>query len=104
MTRTPRPIEIETREWLHPPEYAIVGKKRGKLVWFCGIRRRSAYNKPIWSYGDGWAHVAHKLPAIKKALKIAQEDDETIASNIKQISIVKLTTRSSQTAEVIPNE
>jgi hypothetical protein len=101
---TPRPIEIAPRDWTHPIEYGIVGKKKGKLVWFCGTLRRTAYNKPIWSYGDGWAYVVHKLPAVKKALKIAQEDEETVASDIKQISIVKLITSSQQTAEIIPDE
>ena len=104
MPRTPSPISIPTTERTHLPEYTIVGKKRGKLVWFCGDMRRIAYDKPVWSTGDGWAFVVHKLPAIKKALKIAKEHEETTAGGIKQICIVKLTTHSTQTAEILPND
>lgn len=100
MPRTSRPIEIPPTEWTHPYEYAVVGKKRGKLVWFCGDRRRRAYDKPVWTAGKGgWAQVVHKLSAIKKILKAAQEHSESI--DVKQIAIVKLTTTSKQTAEIV---
>ena len=92
-------IEIETKEHVQH-QYAVVGKKRGKLVWFCGERRRTEYNKSVWSYGDGWACVVHKLPAVKKVLKAAKDHEES--TNVRQISIAKLTTHTTHSAEVIP--
>ena len=96
----PRPIEIATHDWTHPTEYAVVGKKRGKLVWFCGDRRRREFDKSVWAAGKGgWAQVVHQPRAIKQILKTALEHQES--ADVKQISIVRLITRSSQTAEII---
>lgn len=101
MPRT-RPIEIPPTERTHPYEYAVVGKKRGKLVWFCGDRIRN-YGKPVWMTGKGgWAQVVHKFATVKKMLKSAQEHQES--TNVSQICIIKLITKSTQTAEILPNE
>jgi len=78
-------------------EYAIIGKNKGRLMWYCGAARRTLYDKPVWSRGDGWAVCRTKLPDIKKTFQEALAHEES--NTVKDMQIIKLTIKSEQTAE-----
>ncbi len=66
-------------------EYAVVARRRGHDVWYCG---KPQFGAPrTWSRGHGYARVRSKLKDIKPFYKDALE----LSDGVKNIKIIKIT-------------
>jgi hypothetical protein len=83
-------------------EYAIIGQRGKRQVWFAGQYARTRANKSPWTVDDGWAFVRGEMKEVQKELKVALTMPET--KKIKNIRIVKLVTKSTQTSEILPKQ
>lgn len=71
-------------------EYAIVGRKNGHDVWFCGMLAPRT-----WSRGDRWAICRTRLADMKRPYEDAIEHND-----VKNIKIIKIVTRITSTEKI----
>lgn len=79
-------------------EYGIVGKRRGETVWWTANTGMLWNNRPMWTKDDGWARLSLDYSKALEQLKLAKEYASKY--RVKDLCIVKLVTKSKQTAKV----
>ena len=89
-------LKIETVNWTRK-SYAVVGERRGRIVWWCARISNPHSLRNVWSVDDGWAVVMGSIKAIKPILKhaLAHEDSKSV----ENISVVALTTKTTLTTK-----
>lgn len=81
------PLKIPTLRFT-TTSYAIVGRRRGKLVWYCSHKLYSDQPPHYrWSVSDGWAMLFSDIKTARRTLKRVRPD----AGAIQDVSLVKLT-------------
>jgi len=85
----------ETHRWQHV-EYAVIGERRGKIVWLADRLGRPSY-RSLWTTDDGWAvcHLTQKKAEANLNRAKRMEESETV----QNIAVIMLTTKSVQTAK-----